>query len=186
MTDETRTLRSRIREVLATTPAKFANGEPVRPWPEHGTQHTYDATCALCRGDVDTLTDAVLSALGDEAVEHATDQLVADMRLRSMEIRGGTFDMDITEAREMAALYVGMARTMLGDAENYSETPIAFPKEHVDLTVKVAESPEEYVLIVQRAGKLTPHQARKRAEAERDAALARVADLEAAAAAKEA
>lgn len=122
---------------------------------------------------------ARLDDLGDQAVERMADRLVEDMRLRSMEIRGGSFDMDITEAQEMTALFVGAARTMLGDAENYTETPIGFPKAHVDLTVKVAEEVEWYVLTVQRKGRLTPHEARKRAEKERDEALERVADLEA-------
>jgi hypothetical protein len=73
----------------------------------------------------------------------------------------------------MAAMYVAMAKTMLGDAENYSETPLEFH-------VKIAEEVERYILTVQRTGpgKLTPHEARRRAEAERDTALARIAELE--------
>ena len=55
------------------------------------------------------------------------------------------------------------ARAMLGDAPNYSETRLS-------MDVKVAESPELYTLVVQRHGPgvLTPHEARQKAEAERD------------------
>lgn len=118
--------------------------------------------------------------LADTALEvfdqDAQNKLVADMmertRIRSMEIRGGGFDMDIDSAHEITAAFVAAARTMLGDAPNYSETPIKHE-------VKVAESPESYiyVLTVQRAEKPTPHQMRQRAEKERDEvreALARV------------
>jgi hypothetical protein len=111
----------------------------------------------------DELTEIVLGVIDDQAVDRMADALMQDVRVRSMEIRNGTFEMDLDGAREMAAMYVGMARTMLCGAENYSSTRIIH-------TVKIAESPEEYELIVQRVGKLTPHEARKRAEAERDEA----------------
>jgi hypothetical protein len=111
-------------------------------------------------------------ALADAAVEifngEAGEQLVADMmqrtRLREADFRGG-MHMDIAAARELTATYVAAARAMLGDAENYSETPVEFE-------VGLAGETERYVLIVQRAGKLTPHQARRNAETERDTALA--------------
>jgi hypothetical protein len=109
------------------------------------------------------LADAALDVFDDDARQKLADELMEATRIRSMEIRNGGFDMDIDAAREITALYVGAARTMLGDAPNYSETP-------VELTVKVAEAPESYiyVLTVQRAEKPTPHQLRKQAEAERD------------------
>jgi hypothetical protein len=65
--------------------------------------------------------------------------------------------MEIEPAREMVAQWVGAARAMLGDAPNYSETPI-------EMEVKVAESPERFAFVLQRVGKLTPHQARQQAE----------------------
>jgi hypothetical protein len=120
-----------------------------------------------------------LDDLGDQAVERMAARLMEDMRLRSLEIRGGSFEMDITEAREMCALFVGAARAMLGDAPNYTETRVDFPTARVEFEVKISESFDSYVLTVQRAGKLTPHEARKQAEKERDEALERVADLEA-------
>lgn len=129
---------------------------------------------------VDELTQAwaELEELGTDAY---AEKLLSQARLRSMEIRGGSFEMDLTEAQEMAAAYVAMCRTMLGDAENYTETPIGFPTAKTEFTVKIAESPVDwYVLTVQRKWKLTPHEARKRAEAERDEArsLARFLRLE--------
>jgi hypothetical protein len=147
MTEPTRDLRTQLAQTFSKTAT--ASGRRLGP----------------LRLD---LADAALAVIEDEGVERVADRLMADMRLRSMEIRGGTFDMDITEAREMAALYVGMARSMLGDAENYTETRVDFPKAKVEFTVKVAEEVESYVLTVQRAWKLTPHEARKRAEVERD------------------
>jgi hypothetical protein len=87
--------------------------------------------------------------------------------IRFADFRAGRWEMDLAMGRDMAAAYVAMAKTMLGDAPNYSETKLEFD-------VKVAESPEVYTLVVQRhaPGALTPHEARQRAEAERDAARA--------------
>jgi hypothetical protein len=89
--------------------------------------------------------------------------------IRYADFRAGKWEMDLAMGREMAAAYVAMAKTMLGDAPNYTETRLEFD-------VKIAESPEVYTLVVQRhaPGALTPHEARQRAEAERDAALAEV------------
>ncbi len=117
------------------------------------------------------LADAALAVFDDDAQAKLVADMMARTRIRSLDFRNG-MDLDIDAAPEITAMYVAYARTMLGDAPNYSETKVEF-------TVKVAESPEEYVLIVQRAGKPTPHQARKRAEAERDAALAEVDRLRA-------
>jgi hypothetical protein len=131
---------------------------------------------------------AELARLGDllnereaAAVERMADKLLNEMRLNSAGVRNGTWEMDLAEAREMAALYVGMCRPLLGDAQNYTETPVGpFPKESVSLTVKIAESPDDwYILTVQRKWGKTPHELRKQAEAERDLALAQVAELQA-------
>lgn len=114
---------------------------------------------------------ARIAELEELGIERHAEMLVDEVRLRSIEIRNGGFKMELDEARDLAAIYVACARSMLGDAENYSETPIQFH-------VKVAEQPELYILTVQRTEphKLTPHQARQQAEAERDEAceLARV------------
>jgi len=111
-----------------------------------------------------------------EFEEQGIDKFAADLAeragIRSMEIRDGGFNMDIVEAREITANYVAAARAMLGDAENYSETRVDFPAEHVDLELKLAGELERYVFTVQRAGKVTPHEARVKAEQERDDARA--------------
>lgn len=129
---------------------------------------------AKLRTTLDALASAQqrIAELEDLGIERHAEMLVNEVRLRSLEIRNGGFKMEMDEARELAAIYVACARTMLGDAENYTETPIEFH-------VKIAERPEKYILTVQRteAGKLTPHEARLRAEAERDQARAQLRAL---------
>jgi hypothetical protein len=68
VTETPNDLRDAIRTALATTPAKHTQGH-ARPWDTHGTEHRYDATCALCRGEDDTLTDAVVTVVA----EHLAD-----------------------------------------------------------------------------------------------------------------
>jgi hypothetical protein len=97
--------------------------------------------------------EAVLAVCDDEARERMADQLMEATRIRSMDFRAGAA-MDITAARETAALWVGAARGLLGDAENYSE-----------MEVGLAGDPARYVFRLERCGHLTPHQARQRAEA---------------------
>jgi len=118
------------------------------------------------------LADAALEVFEGAIEQRMVDDMMARTSIRTMDFRNGV-NMELDAAREITAVWVAAARTMLGDAPNYSETPVHF-------TVKVAESPEEYVLTVQRAGKLTPHRARLNAESERDAALAEVERLTAA------
>lgn len=89
-------------------------------------------------------------------------------------------------AREVVALWAAAARGMLGDAPNYSETPISMPADvdegladghGVEMTVRRGGEAEEFVFRLQRAGRLTPHEARLIAERRADAAeelLARV------------
>lgn len=115
------------------------------------------------------LADAALEVFDEDARQKVADELMEATRLRSMEIRNGGFSMDVEPAREIATEYVAAARAMLGGAENYSETPVEF-------TVGLAGQ-ERYVLVVQRAEKPTPHQMRKKAEAERDEALAEIAAM---------
>ncbi|ACU71837.1 hypothetical protein Caci_2928 [Catenulispora acidiphila DSM 44928] len=134
-------------------------------------------TCSCCGENVhDFDTADVLELLDDvdrlrsdayaEAVEKYATDMAERARIRSMEIRGGTFNLSLEDAQEMCAAYVATARTMLGDAENYSETRVDFPKEKCELEVKLAGELDQYVLTAQRAGKLTPHEARVKAEEE--------------------
>lgn len=113
---------------------------------------------------------AVLAVIEDEAIDrmanklaaidHMANKLADETGIRSMDFRNG-MAMELEPSRALVANWVGAARGMLGDAPNYSETPIT-------MTVKVAEDPEEFVFILQRVGpgKLTPHQARVAAEKE--------------------
>lgn len=108
-------------------------------------------------------TKSELDQLKADGGDRFVQQLVDETRLRSMEFRNGTAVMEMDTARELTAGFVAAARTMLGNAPNYTETRVA-------LDVKVAESPELYTLVVQRhaPGALTPHEARLKAESDRD------------------
>jgi hypothetical protein len=97
--------------------------------------------------------DAVLAVCDDQARERMADQLMEATRIRSMDFRAGAA-MDVIAARETAALWVGAARGLLGDAENYTE-----------MEVGLAGDRARFVFRLERCGHLTPHQARQRAEA---------------------
>lgn len=65
-------LRARIAEALNTCPAQFIQDDPDegdwlkdRPIRRHN-QHCYDGSCAMCRGEADTLVDAVLTVVQPE------------------------------------------------------------------------------------------------------------------------
>lgn len=94
--------------------------------------------------------------------EHAAQQWVASeiekIGIRSIDFRNG-MEMDLEPAREMLAHMVAAARTLLGEAPNYSETKVS-------MDLKVAEQPELYTFVVQRHAPdaLTPHEARQQAE----------------------
>lgn len=70
-------LRARITEALNTTPTKLLAGHPESlafhadqlTWDmisARHDRHTYMATCALCRGEADTLADAVMAVVAPE------------------------------------------------------------------------------------------------------------------------
>lgn len=128
---------------------------------------------AAARTDVPRLAEALRSAWAErdqaqaelarfveQGEERFVQQLVDETAIKSMSIRNGTMDMDLSVAKYIGAAMVGAAKAMLGDAPNYTET--------VAWDVKVAEQPQMYTLVVQRhePGTLTPHQARQKAEAE--------------------
>jgi hypothetical protein len=106
---------------------------------------------------LDALAGTALAILDDDACTRYAEQVVDDTHLKTIDFRNG-MAMELEPSRDMVAAWVGAARGMLGDAENYAETPIT-------MEVKVAESPETFAFTLQRVGKLTPHQARERAEA---------------------
>lgn len=115
---------------------------------------------------------AEVARLHEVAVNAHADALVQQTTLRGMTVEEGAVVLELGPTRELVIAFVHAARELLGDAENYCETRIDFPS--VAMEFKAAGEFERYALVVQRAGKLTPHEARRRAEAERDAALAQV------------
>jgi hypothetical protein len=134
------------------------------------------------RHTADTITDDALDALYDEreqllnelggrdeeARERWIEQQLDETGLKAMDFRNG-MAMELEPARELVAHWVGAARAMLGDAPNYTETPI-------EMEVKVGESPERFAFVLQRVAPdaLTPHQARQRAEERADKAEAAI------------
>lgn len=165
-------LRARVLEALLTAPSAFARDrevdDEIREYRRHDKHH-YDGTCALCRGEAETLADAVLDVVDEQAVGRVTEEMWQAVRTRSLGIREGTVELDMQGAEDLAASFVGAARTLLEGCENYREW---------QFTAKVAEEPFGYVFLLQRQSGRTPHELRERAEAQRDAALAQVAAFE--------
>lgn len=112
----------------------------------------------------DRLVEAALGVFDETAIERMAQHYVDDTHIRSMEFRNGA-ELDLVPAQDMVAVWVATARTMLGDAPNYSETRVDLPAEKVEMELKLAGELDRYVFTVQRAGKLTPHEARVQAEA---------------------
>lgn len=146
-------------------------------WTGRGLHETHCA--AECREDVDTLTGAVRAAEQDrdaaraEAAESATKAvnarahaLVEQTALRRMTVEEGAMVLDLGPPRALVIAWVDAARKMLGDAPNYSESRIDFPG--ASMEIKAAGERERFVFTVQRAGKVTPHEARVAAEKDRD------------------
>jgi hypothetical protein len=76
-------LRSRIAEALNACPAQFIQDAPDggdwfkdRPYRRHD-QHRYDGGCAMCRGETDTLINAVLAVVQTERDRLAVDQFAS-------------------------------------------------------------------------------------------------------------
>jgi len=161
MSDDTRDLRTRVMTVLHDT---IRDIDTVRGVPAGMTgreiAHSYS----------ERLADAVLTEVDDEAIDRMAQHYIDETHIKALEIRDGA-NLELQPAQDVVALWVAAARTMLGDAENYSETPVGLPAS-VSMDVKLAGEVEMFTLTVQRAGKLTPHQARVNAERERDDARA--------------
>lgn len=124
-----------------------------------------DVTGLLGIDPADTMWPVINEVLAQTAAQQWIQKQLDETGIRAMDFRNG-MHMDIDAARGLLAHQVAAARTMLGDAPNYTETK-------VEIDVKVAESPELYTIVIQRhaPGALTPHEARQQAEA-------RVAELE--------
>lgn len=125
------------------------------------------------------LAEAVMAEIEQEAIDRMTEVFVSETRIRSMDFRNGAA-MDLEPSRTLAATWVGAARGMLAGAPNYSETEVDFglaDPPGVEMTVGLGGE-ERYVFRVQRRGKLTPHQARQKAEARAEAAETKLAAIE--------
>ncbi len=122
--------------------------------------------------DPEGATDAVLAIFDEEALNRLGQQYAEQSRLRFLGAKDGKAALDMVPAEEAIAGWVLAARGMLDGhgAENYTETSIEFPDR---------PRGERYAFILQRVGKLTPHQARRQAEAEAEQLRAEVAELRA-------
>lgn len=130
---------------------------------EYATELLADTDHAACHVSAETLRPVIEAVLAEAAAQRWLDKQLTETGIRAMDFRNGA-SMELEPAREMVAHWVGAARGMLGDAPNYSETP-------VEMVVKVGEDPERFAFTLQRVGKLTPHQARQQAEKARDEVL---------------
>jgi hypothetical protein len=128
-----------------------------RDWPQVRLA-AIDAVTALT-GDPHAATpiaDAVLAVCGEEAVNRMATEIASTARLKSIGFRDG-MHIELEPARELVAAWAAAARTILADAgaPNYAEIEMGF---------SLAGDPARYAFILQRCGKLTPHQARAQAE----------------------
>lgn len=112
---------------------------------------------------------AEANRLIDLGMDRVASELIDKTALKSMEYREGRLSMEMEPALEIAAAFAACARTMLGDAPNYTETKLEFQ-------VSEAGQAEVYTFVVQRnaPGAMTPHEARRKAEAERDEAREKI------------
>jgi hypothetical protein len=110
--------------------------------------------------------DAVLAVIDEETVRALCAEHIKNTMIRSMDFRNGA-NLEFETARDLVPYWVAAARPLLDGAENYSETT-------VETTFSISEDPQRYSFVVQKAGKLTPHEARRQAEAERDRLAAEV------------
>lgn len=81
-------------------------------------------------------------------------------RIKRLDIVGGALQAELIPPQSFATAFIETARASLGSADNYMEYELS------DGTTG-----ERFAVRVQRVGKLTPHQARQEAEAERDGLL---------------
>jgi hypothetical protein len=136
-----------------------------RGWDQLRADAVAAARAARARRTED-IVDIVLAVCDEETVRRLAAKLIADTGIRAMDFRRGA-SMDLEPARDAVALWVGIARGMLNGGPNYSETRVDYGLEDppgVEMTVGLAEDPERFVFRLQRAGRLTPHEARREAE----------------------
>lgn len=157
----------------------YEDGESAIAWmPGWDSDHAADAEfIAHAREDVPALlalVDELLTELDgrDEAArERWADKMMEETKLLHMDFRNGA-TMTLELAKDLAAAMVAAAKPLLVNAPNYSET-IAMGPFGID------GERERYTFVVQRVGKLTPHEARQQAEARATEAEAEVRRLQA-------
>ena len=150
--------------------------DETRDWEALRSDALREVTTVLDRAEevsdlAEAVTDAVLSVVDDECVRALCAEHIRNTMLRSMDFRNGA-SLELEPARDMIAYWVGAARALLEGAENYSETTLEWD-------FKIPEDTQRYSFVVQKVGKLTPHEARRKAEAERDELRAEVGLLRA-------
>jgi hypothetical protein len=126
--------------------------------------------------EVGDIADAVLAA--GFAVE--AEVIARQAMLKGLTVEEGAAVLELDAPREIMLAWVWAAREMLGDAPNYVETTVdEVPREGsgVSMTVKAAGEAQRYIFTLQRAGNITPHEARRQAEQERDAMRGRAENL---------
>lgn len=117
----------------------------------------------------DELAAVVEELLAEAASQKWVSEQMAQMKIKSMDFRNG-IAMELEPARDMVAVWVASARALLMGGENYCESVYTSPEDAArasySMDVSIPELPERYTLTVQRVapGKLTPHEARMRAE----------------------
>jgi hypothetical protein len=133
----------------------------------------------LVMGDAVKMAENVLAVCDEEAVNRMADVFVNETRVRGMDFRNGV-SMDLVQSETLVANWVAAARAWFDhhEAPNYTESLAESGDQH-SMEVKLAGDVERYAFILQRVGpgRLTPHEARRKAEAERDEAVAEVARL---------
>jgi hypothetical protein len=139
----------------------------------------YAPVPAVLRSEAPNIARALAEAglLADPAQTTELEELRAQAatafadtaKLRSMYAEGGAMHLEIDPPHELVFAWVRAARAMLDDAPNYCETRVDAPK--VEMVIKAAGELDRYAVTIQRVGNITPHEARQKAEAERDLAL---------------
>jgi hypothetical protein len=113
----------------------------------------------------------------------AEDYVNATTGIQGMDVKDGTVELRVSMARELTLRMLLAVRTMLDEsgphpAENYVEQTADVPDEEpgrIGIGPLVdREDFTRYAITFQRVGKLTPHEARRAAEAERDALQGRI------------
>lgn len=135
-----------------------------------------DAVAGVLRehgaADPEEATDAVLGIFDEEAMNRLAQEYVKASRLRSFRVQDGAAVFGTVPAQQVLAAWILAARRQLDGtgAENYTETRVEFPDR---------PRGERYAFILQRVGKLTPHEARQHAEAEAERLREQVARMRA-------